>query len=869
MPDFARMMDELLYSIIVSIAGVHWGIQKAILMAGYTVKLINQWLIENAFMPIIGNTNDSLRGAVNVVFVVALLVLGITYMLAAFIRLDIVNPRSALTWYVAGALFFAVGPNLYQGMNDFRMRISETMYLSVLQNMDDNSGDFSSLSMANSHDLDLALLCDQFDVYLPGATGAGPIDGLDIAMAYLRSHSYDVMGYDPPVSSGCDSYIFNQNASTVASVSGTSLVPLDWNWNGGYFDHTIAPQHWDTLPAEDRSSAVSWAGASQQRALTAWPLLIFALVEQVVHLLITIALGVTFISFGIAILFAFFKRTESIAHSILDQWIELIVQTTIIGLIQALVTGFFRAGVASGSAVAIIGIGLICLVFILITLWSGIKAVWNSFNRLFNAMSQVSGGVIASPGAAAAVTAGAGALAAGAAVSIGSNAMAGMGALNQGATRMQAAGLSFGGTQALSGAMRAIAHTPSLRETPMGDAAEQFLEGASARRIAKTVPKPVQMATGLNLRGGAALLSDRNPENAEYDEKDLRVLGRPMLLPAVGARLEGWTTPQQSEKAKRMGWFTPDPEADQADLNSSQSAKQRTRVIPITPHEQHLAATDKPATSSSSGSAGEDRRQRERSDHNAEMVGEEMEQHISDVMGSKSGSQDAQSLERAALALTMAASSLQRGTMDISGSRDIGNTLADALRLIERDQTDLGGYARQPVDHLSAGRYVAEAAGVTPVNDRAPLNAPDLSRLGLFLNQAQALGLSPYQVGGLVHEVKSSPTGQLREGVRETLTQVVVAGGKQSYPEARRNVERLERSAATLPNQLSIYGMVSAPPPAPSTATPAPTIEPKITVNPSVNVSVSAPDSAADAYERASQKQSAMGGSGSVLGSGG
>src|SRR5690606_23998050 len=128
---------------------------------------------------------------------------------------------------------------------------------------------------------------------------------------------------------------------------------------------------------------------------------------------------------------------------------------------------------------------------------------------------------------------------------------------------------------------------------------------------------------------------------------------------------------------------------------------------------------------------------------------------------------------------------------------------------------------------------------------------------------------SPYQVGGLVHEVKSSPTGQLREGVRETLTQGVVAGGKQGYPEARRQVERLERSAVTLPNQLSIYGMVSPPPATPSTATTAPNIEPKITVNPSVSVSVNAPDSAAESYERAAQKQSAMGGSGSVLGSGG
>src|SRR5690606_23177424 len=55
------------------------------------------------------------------------------------------------------------------------------------------------------------------------------------------------------------------------------------------------------------------------RALTAWPLLLFGLVEQIVHLLITIAMGITFVSFGVAILFAFFKRTESIAHSIINQ----------------------------------------------------------------------------------------------------------------------------------------------------------------------------------------------------------------------------------------------------------------------------------------------------------------------------------------------------------------------------------------------------------------------------------------------------------------------------------------------------------------------------------------------------------------------
>ena len=66
---------------------------------------------------------------------------------------------------------------------------------------------------------------------------------------------------------------------------------------------------------------------------------------------------------------------------------------------------FFLAGTASNNGVVVLGIGLICLIFMLIVLWSGVKAVWNSFNRLFNAFGQATGGVIISPGTAAAISA--------------------------------------------------------------------------------------------------------------------------------------------------------------------------------------------------------------------------------------------------------------------------------------------------------------------------------------------------------------------------------------------------------------------------------------------------------------------------------
>ena len=308
---------------------------------------------------------------------------------------------------------------------------------------------------------------------------------------------------------------------------------------------------------QERTNSINMASSAQGRLLTAWPLILFGVAEQLVYLLLTVAQGITFLSFGIAILFAFFKKTEVIARSIVDLWIELIVQTVVIALIQSLVVTFFLAGTASDNGVVVLGVGLICLIFMMIVLWSGVKAVWNSVNRLFKAFGQATGGVIVSPGAAATVTA-LGAAGAGAAllstassfvagtVSVGSNALAGMSALQQGATPAQAAGLVLGEYQPLVGAARTLAYLPGVRGTDLGDAAGQFAEGALTRRVASSVPL-VGRVTGPLV--GAMLLTDRDPEAAEYDKQG-RVLSRPMLVPAVADSLSKWTLPRTSRTSE-------------------------------------------------------------------------------------------------------------------------------------------------------------------------------------------------------------------------------------------------------------------------------------------------------------------------------
>ncbi|MBN1966139.1 MAG: hypothetical protein JW910_15930, partial [Anaerolineae bacterium] len=604
-------------------------------------------------------------------------------------------------------------------------------------------------------------------------------------------------------------------------------------------------------------------------------------------------------SFGIAILFAFFKRTESIAHSIINQWIELIVQTTIIALIQALVIGFFLAGAATGSAAAIIGIGLLCLVFILITMWSGIKAVWNSFNRLFNAMSQVTGGVMVAPGTAALATAGAGAMAAGAAVGVGSSALAGMTALKSGATLAQAAGVSLGSSRTLTGAARTLAYLPGVRNTSLGDAAEQFTESSITRQVAGNIPI-IGRATGPII--GAKLLTDRDPNHAEYDEQG-RVVGRPMLVPAVGEGLDNWTVPRGGRHSGRRPRTADDPEFiedENGDMLPVGGVPRRRRMGTFTP----ISPVSPLPTTNTEDNLQEERRQ-QRSDYgdgavtrsHAEMQGEEMEQHISDVMRANTGvasplgammeethEGDSSRLGQVASRLEASADLLARaaqmqmlvGQLRVAGVPDVAGVMADVVGQVQSER-EVGRSDQSPtdpssstpptppagIDTLEVGRRMAQVMGVTPQpNTGSPIRR-DLARFGLFVDQALRMGLSPRQAEQVVREVQSSPEGKLRPETRERLDKQVQTDQNVTWIKARDQVDKLEHSARMLPPEITAYGAMNVPV---AYGQPPVTVEPDVTVQPEVTVNVQTGTD--DAYDTAMKKQSALGGSGDVIGGG-
>lgn len=428
-------IDTLWYNLLLSLAGMHWSVQRAFIIMGYLLELMNDWLVEHAFKPLITLTSASMQGAVGLAFVIALLLLGVTYLLAAFVRVRVVEPKSAVAWYLAAALFFTLGPDLYQGVDDFRRSLAQAFYSSSLTGLQANLGTaFDSLNKVQSSELGLISLCDNFGTYFP--VWQPTIDGMDVALAYLRADGIDIMGYlSTPRDIACQPHL--PDATTGQWTAGS--IPWEWRQPGSFFASDREPAFFPTMTPLERSDSLEMASASQSRLLTAWPLVLFGVAEQLVSLLMTVAQGLTFIAFSVAVLFAFFKKTEVIARSIIDLWVELIVQTVMTSLLQALVITFFLLGAASGSGTVVLGVGLICGLLMGILVRAGVHAVVNSLNRLFTAFGQATGGTVITPGVAALGTAGAvgsglGMAAAtvgmaGNPMSLGSQALAGMSAL--------------------------------------------------------------------------------------------------------------------------------------------------------------------------------------------------------------------------------------------------------------------------------------------------------------------------------------------------------------------------------------------------------------------------------------------------------
>ena len=442
-------VQQMAYSILYFAAETLWGINQALLLVGYYILSITSWLSQQMFQPLlasIGNATDSLLLPV---FTLAMIILAITYLLGVFGVFRVVEFKSAFVWMLVAVMWFQFGPELYLGFEQFRRELSGGFYGTTFTDLVDGGGSVEGMNqIGDAGDMQIDPPINNFGAYLTYDTA---IDGLDIAMAYLDADACDVLR-----TAGC---LFQP----IPDGSNGSM-PLDWYRAGGYFyidQHSFFYQF--GMTQEERQSSLDDAARGIWAGLSGIVISLFGMVEQIVNLLLTIAFGIAFASFFIAILFAFFKKTESVTWAVFDIILGLFIQSIITSLLLALVMAFVSVAGATGNGILLLGVGFLGIILITILLIGAVQAILKALNGLMGSFGQATGGNL---GAAGTVSKVVGAYATGGAT------------LAAGGSLVQAAGATLGpkGAQQAYYASRAFGG----ENTTLGRVANEFAQGASA-----------------------------------------------------------------------------------------------------------------------------------------------------------------------------------------------------------------------------------------------------------------------------------------------------------------------------------------------------------------------------------------------------
>jgi hypothetical protein len=792
--------------------------------------MLADWISANLFQPLITASSNISRSSIQGVFVVALGVLGCTYLLSSLIRLRVVNPRNAIVWFLAGLIFFQIGPTLYTAMHQFRQSINSYFYAASIQAME-SKNPFQKMA-ADSIDetagaAAIARPCNNFAAYIPGA-GTTTANGLDIALAYLKADGLDVL----------------KGANPACAISGLEAVnlPRAWYDERGYFDAQIAPPTWydpaltvdAALALMRTSTTMGFVGLS--KLVNGLPVIFFGIVEQLVSLCLTVAFGLTFISFACAILFAFFERTEPIAWAVLDQWVSLIVQSVVIAIVQSMILALYISAANTSSSVVTLAIGVVGLVLMSILLWSAIKAIWSAFNRLFESFGRATGGAIVSTGQAGQTVVGAAAAAASIAVTGGAGTVGGLSALGSGATWAQAAGVAFGGSRALDGAAFSLARLPGLQHTPLGEVANQFVEGSAASRVGHSllsalpgVGDPMGRVAGPTV--GAAFLTDRSRahEEAHLDEHGNLYWQPPMLRSRMNTVMGGMLSNPaweegDSSKIGRGGQPLRNAdgevfrrehiarEQDDARFGWGRPATFRQGVAPAT----ESGGSHRTLSLDNSGNLDEtlnDDFKRSLATHQGtatdtasgrlEAAAGKLEASASSAGAALSRAADAQFRSIYAAGIQ---SQIQQteGRINISGANNVAEVLATAIASLQKQEP--GGTG---VDNRAISQAMAGALGISAIEREGKAMSPierDVPRFQMFADQALHMGLNGEVVKQVLQEVKSNPQGELSPATRDSLISHQHHLRGESWQDSITMVQQLEHAARILPNAISAYG---------------------------------------------------------------
>lgn len=379
-------VQQMAYSILYFIAETLWGLNQAILLVGYYVLSITSWLSEQTFQPLLTSIGGSTDSLLLPIFTLAMITLGITYLLGVFGVFRVVEFKSAIVWCAVAIMWFQFGPEFYLGFEQFRRDLSGGFYSTVFTDVTGASGTIEGLNqVGDAGDMQLDPPNNNFGAFLSFDTA---IDGLDIAMAYLGADGCDVLR-----SAGCPFQMMpNGNQGR---------MPFSWYEADNYFDinqHSFFYQF--GMTQAERQESLDDAARGIWVALSGIVVSLFGLLEQIIQLLLTVAFGIAFASFFIAVLFAFFKKTESVTWAVFDIILGLFIQSIITSLLLALVMAFVSIAGGTGNGILLLGVGFLGIILTTILLIGAVQAILGALNGLMGAFGKATGGNLDAAGTA-------------------------------------------------------------------------------------------------------------------------------------------------------------------------------------------------------------------------------------------------------------------------------------------------------------------------------------------------------------------------------------------------------------------------------------------------------------------------------------
>jgi hypothetical protein len=448
-------LQSLFWNLLFELGALLWVVGRALLNVGYFIMVLTGWVSQNIFAPLLDAVNNQLGLLVGPLFVIAMTVLGFTYMLAVFGRFNVVSMRSAVSWLLFAAALYSFGPAMYLGMEDFR-RIAGSGFYEAGITAFTGAGTATGLgAIGTTSDDIIAVPTDQFGQFLPSVPGASAVDGLDVAMAYVQA-----TGFDALAASG--------SPHPIARVP-YSMVEADGD---GFFDPAQGPPVFHTIPDEERQASIGRAIQGVWRLFTVIFIIIFGIIEQLVHFLMSLSFAIAFFSMFVAVMFGFFIRTEPIAWGAFNLIIELFIHSIINSLLMSLVLGFVMLGANTANAILLLGSSVVGLWMSWNLLQSVIAGVMNTTASLYKSFSSATGGNIVTVEATN--------------KSMGSasvGAMTGASVMMGGGTMLQAMGATFGDARTAQ-TMNYASRMLGGEETALGRMAQGMGEGASARSLA-------------------------------------------------------------------------------------------------------------------------------------------------------------------------------------------------------------------------------------------------------------------------------------------------------------------------------------------------------------------------------------------------